>query len=374
MPQTANLLTAHKAMKTAPVVALREPTSLYLDLIRFTAALTVAYGHMTQGFFSHGWVDRTMWGVKAVAVFFILSGFVIRYVTKRKSTNFLSYGIDRGSRIYSVVLPALLFTIVADSISLRLNPSYYLQGWGKALEHPALGLLANITFTSQLWFANIAPLSDGPFWSLGYECIYYAIYGCAFYLAGKRRTLWLAFLFLLAGPKILCFLPLWISGAALHDLYQRWRSSDRAFYGVTIVISVLAFFAVVLGLDATALAKCEEMLNHLREFLISIYPGFDGVKNSMYLVFIPTLLLLLWTLLLIDRLPLVVHRNVNRAIRGMGEATFPLYLFHFPFFVLVAAAIPYDRNSAPAKLSILAIIIGLSIALGGPLDRLKILM
>jgi len=112
-------------MKTAPLTT---SESFALDIIRFVAAAVVAFGHLTQHFFSTGWMDLTFAARCAVAVFFLLSGFVIRYVTCRKQATLKHYLGDRASRIYSVALPALLFTLLADSISRHVNPALLCVG------------------------------------------------------------------------------------------------------------------------------------------------------------------------------------------------------------------------------------------------------
>jgi peptidoglycan/LPS O-acetylase OafA/YrhL len=145
-------------------------TSLYLDVIRFAAAVMVACGHLTQHYFSSGWTDHTTYAVNAVGIFFVLSGFVIRYITRLKYHSIGEYWIDRAARIYSVVLPAVAFTLVADAISHAVNPGYYLGNWSGNVDHPLLRLFTNLTFTSQVWSHSIALFSNGPFWSLSYEC------------------------------------------------------------------------------------------------------------------------------------------------------------------------------------------------------------
>src|SRR5438270_12814711 len=96
-------------------------SSLLLDIVRFGAAVIVATGHVTQGFFSTGWPDLTDNAVESVGVFFVLSGFVIRYVTRLKYARIGEYWIDRASRIYSVVIPAVVFTLLADCAALHAN-------------------------------------------------------------------------------------------------------------------------------------------------------------------------------------------------------------------------------------------------------------
>ena len=195
-------------------------SSLLLDAVRFGASVMVAVGHLTQWHFSTGWPDLTIHAVEAVGIFFVLSGFVIRYVTRLKYARIGEYWVDRASRIYSVVLPAVLFTLVADGIAERVNPAYFLAHWGQYMDHPVERLVQNLIFTSQFWSRSTALFSNGPFWSLSYECLYYAIYGCAFYLRGTLRWLLVAGLILLGGAHIALLFPLWLIGCAVHEIYE----------------------------------------------------------------------------------------------------------------------------------------------------------
>jgi hypothetical protein len=52
--------------------------SVFLDLIRFAAAVIVFWSHITQARFSTGFSTQGTAGHMAVCVFFVLSGFVIR--------------------------------------------------------------------------------------------------------------------------------------------------------------------------------------------------------------------------------------------------------------------------------------------------------
>ena len=62
-------------------------------------------------------------GNTAVCVFFVLSGFVMRYVTVTRVTTGRAYWIDRVSRMYSVVIPALLFTVRWSGARRGMLPS-----------------------------------------------------------------------------------------------------------------------------------------------------------------------------------------------------------------------------------------------------------
>jgi len=99
--------------------------SLYLDLVRFLAALTVLLFHASGLEFVK--VDTVLghYGREAVIVFFVLSGFVIAYTADQKDSTLPEYATHRISRIYSVVIPALILTPIVDWIGARIHPEFY---------------------------------------------------------------------------------------------------------------------------------------------------------------------------------------------------------------------------------------------------------
>ena len=50
------------------------------------------------------------------------------------------FWVDRISRVYSVVVPALVFTIVASYLAMRINPGYYMPSWGRQTADPCCAL------------------------------------------------------------------------------------------------------------------------------------------------------------------------------------------------------------------------------------------
>jgi len=78
--------------------------SFLLDLVRLAAALVVAWGHLTLPAFSTGITNRMEAAGAAVIVFFVLSGFVIRYVSRRALATFTAYTID--PRLQNLFRPA----------------------------------------------------------------------------------------------------------------------------------------------------------------------------------------------------------------------------------------------------------------------------
>ena len=114
--------TPASSMTTAPAKRFSTATSVLLDVLRLACAIMIASVHLTQPYFSIGWPNLTDYGKPALVMFFLLSGLVIRYVTAMRRGKTKDFWVDRISRIYSVVVPALGFTIVASYLAMRINP------------------------------------------------------------------------------------------------------------------------------------------------------------------------------------------------------------------------------------------------------------
>lgn len=350
-------------------------SSLLLDVVRFGAATMVAAAHITQWHFSTGWPDLTSYAVQAVGVFFVLSGFVIRYVTRLKYPRIGEYWIDRASRMYSVVIPAILFTVLADWIALRVNPVYFLAHWGQYMDHPVQRLVQNLLFTSQFWSRSAALFSNGPFWSLSYECLYYAIYGCAFYLRGVLRWIAVAGLIALGGPHIAFLLPLWLLGCVLYELYEWLVSPRRSTWfrrvGVHAAFSAAALVGTFLHPVAGLLSAGVDTLDYLSAKGSHSPTGVFSMMLIYFRASIPAAFLMLWLLVVIDGWRIETKSRGARAVRVLAEGTFPLYLFHFPLYVLIASLIPYNRANPIAKVSMLLAAIAFGVLLAFPTNRLK---
>src|SRR5690242_6900946 len=123
--------------------------SLYLDLIRFAAALVVLLSHAWLVLFP---MYPLHWpGPAAVIVFFVLSGFVIAYATDRSERSLANYTLDRLSRLWSVALPALGFGIVLSSF---VGQSVFMPELAES--SALLRTAVNAAFMAQAWFLDIA--------------------------------------------------------------------------------------------------------------------------------------------------------------------------------------------------------------------------
>jgi len=359
---------------SSPVERLRASESLLLDFIRVSAAIMVAGGHLTGHLLSTGWTDYTILARAAVGVFFVLSGFVIRYVTCLRPGTFDGYAKDRASRIYSVVIPALVLTVLFNSIALNANPGF-MAIWAKFQDHPFQRILENLIFTAQIWTRDVSPLTNGPFWSLNYEVAYYALYGCAFYLTGGKRWFWIVAIALFVGPKTLLLFPVWLIGCLGHDLYQRWNAEgnaarylNRAIAGM-VVMAVVALAAI--RLDHGLLSSAIRMDTLLKAESEHLKLGSDGGALGFYAVAIFGGILFLRVLLSVRTLKIQESARPVRLLKFIAEGTFPIYLFHLPMYIMIAACLRYDHGSSIQKISIFFVVVTLCVLAGAPCNYIK---
>ncbi|MEM9127795.1 MAG: sterol desaturase family protein, partial [Pseudomonadota bacterium] len=195
--------------------------SLWLDVLRVLAAMTVLFGHMAHIRFTGGdyYVLRE-WNVAsdAVIVFFVLSGVVIAFAAERDGT-LERFSFNRLTRLWSVLVPALILTWVFDSIGTRVDMNAYPEGY--YTERTAWEMFGRgLTFSNE-WqgvFDRVRLGTNGPLWSLSYEAGFYALFGAALFLRGALRWVMLALIALVVGLPILALLPAWLLGVAVWHL------------------------------------------------------------------------------------------------------------------------------------------------------------
>ena len=316
--------------------------------------------------------------VSAVAVFFVLSGFVIRLITTARPVTVQDYAVGRLSRIYSVTIPAVLFTC-AVALLLHLFPFTRLGG-PVEFDLRTIGrqVLGNLTFTGSIWGLDLPVSFNQVFWSLCYECVYYCFYGVALFARGWVRWVSLTALAALVGPPILFLLPLWLFGCVIHDVYQRLRLRRESLGYVAGVFTVAGLLMVVCkhfrrGIITGAAEKTgvAGLLEWTREHHLHLL---QRASFHAYVIGIPAGMMMLWLLLLSDRAKLRKGYTGERIVRRVADGTFSVYLFHIPLLMLIAAFVPYDHASSTQKIAVLAFVLAVSILIEIPLNQLKRLL
>ena len=359
--------------------------SILLDVLRFAAALAVAMSHMPHHFVLRGNLISERFGNAAVCVFFVLSGFVIRYVTVARQTSGREYCIDRASRIYSVVVPALLLTALLEGAALLIAPGAYhhIADVFRWREVP-LQFLENLTFTVGWWGFGATPLSNGPFWSLSFECVYYALYGLLYY---TPRARWVAvpLLLLLAGPSIALLFSVWLFGAVLHDAYLRLHKRSD---GLPLALGALAVYLAALFpsrhrvLQLLRNSDVSERTTALTHAVSSTAWGrnlfhgatlhwLDRLSTSFFLTGSLLAVAMLPLMLALDKVLPAASKRAAARIRVIADSTFTLYVLHVPMFILLIVLTGGPWKTWHTGLFMLLIIICLSILLARVFDRGK---
>lgn len=322
----------------APGTAMKPELSLYLDAVRFVAALVVFLSHFALHRLSGGFLwQLNAYGHEAVTVFFVLSGFVIAYATDTRERDARSYAISRLSRMYSVVLPAVLLTVVLDLIGSHWRPDVYSAEWGFANDWTFARLFAALTFTNEIWGQHMALGSNAAYWSMGYEVPYYLIFGVALFAPRRWRVAAVLAALLLAGPAIVVSLPLWLGGVAAYHLCKRdWVSARTGlwlFFGSAAAWAAYEALAWTWGRPLVAggvyLRRGEVLQDAIIGplFMVNLI-GFNAAAKTLG----PGLLR---------------HRS---AVRWAAGASFTLYLCHLPIAQFLLACLPWPAADTRSHL------------------------
>ncbi len=215
----------------------------WLDWVRFAAALQVLlvharfftfveYGQLDAGSKSKLtalWFALTRTGLESVLVFFVLSGFLVggKVIERVANGTFdsRSYTIDRFSRIYTPLVPALLFALFID-LFFKSPPN-------------VAEYIGNL-FSFQGVFVD--PVHTiGSIWSLSYEIWFYILAGAlAVVLLRRSRSstgalLLLLCAFIIFGRLQASLLFCWVLGALVYLCPRKNFSKPETVSGFVLL-------------------------------------------------------------------------------------------------------------------------------------------
>jgi peptidoglycan/LPS O-acetylase OafA/YrhL len=249
--------------------------------------------------------------------FFVISGFVISYVTEKRENTIHAYAFSRLSRLYSVAIPALLIGLAAS----------FLTEGTPGVTHGILATVSNFAFVGQISTINLLPPLNTPYWSLNYEAWYYAAFAAARFVPGSWRWAAAAIVMLAAGPKIIALFPCWLLGVALHRYGPRVRMSGR-MASLTLV-GCLALAALVFVADVGT--RLRAIMFHDPEML-AIFGASNKVGGDTILGLLFAAGLLAASKL--DRIGIAMA-PIAKPMKWLAARTFSIYLFHMPVFALL---------------------------------------
>ncbi|HEY4547035.1 MAG TPA: acyltransferase [Pedomonas sp.] len=315
---------------------LTRPVSVYLDIVRFMAALAVLIGHAADDGLYQGRYFLYGLGHEAVMVFFVLSGLVIASTTVRQGRSLRSFTIARLARIYPVVIPAIILSFGLYGLAgwLGINDA----DWAQDPNYSLTTLFGSLLFLNESWNSGMILPWNFPYWSICYEVFYYALFACLVFGRGVWRWLFFIAFALVAGPRVLALAPVWALGVWIAlDPRLRLRSPTL---GLALV---LATWPVILWIG---MADWDDGLKTWLHFTV---PGWWRLVSSEK-VLTDYLLGLLVMANFIGFHACAgwftgALRAMERPVRFMAGSTFSLYLFHRPMtHFLVAAGVDTREN------------------------------
>lgn len=327
--------------------------SLYLDALRLAAALTVFVSHYSAERISGGLFWQFDGGRTAVLVFFVLSGFVIAWVSDTRERTLEEYGLSRVARLYSVIIPAFVLTAALDSIGKAIDPRLYGLEWGHSMAHPVIGYVLSAVFLGESWTIRVLPGFNVPYWTLNYEAWYYILFAAAIFLRGRPRIAVVIVAALLAGPRVLFLLPVWLMGVAAW----RWRAELPRRLGRPLLIACLAAF---FGLEALG---GERLFWHPSSgWLPPKFSAYDFVLGALVALFIIGLANV--------QLPMPTAR-FERLVRGLAGTSFGLYLLHYPLLNFFGTVVPGPPDAALHRVLVFGLALGGALGLSSLIEPRK---
>jgi peptidoglycan/LPS O-acetylase OafA/YrhL len=292
-------------------------------------------------------------GRTAVLAFFVLSGFVIAWMSETRERSLEEYGLSRVARLYSVTIPAFILTAALDSICKAVDPRLYGPQWGHSADHPVFDYALSAVFLGESWTTRVLPGFNVPYWSLNYEAWYYVLFAAVIFLRGPPRIAAVIAAALLAGPRILFLLPVWLMGVAAW----RWRAELPGQLGRPLVVVCLAVFIALEALGG------ERLFWHPSSgWLPPDFSAYDFVLGALVALFIIGLA--------------NVHLSMptarfERLVRGLAGTSFGLYLLHYPLLNFFGTMVPGTPDEALHRVLVFGLTLGGALGLASLVEPRK---
>lgn len=320
-----------------------------LDLVRGMAAFAVCAGHLRAAIFldysqisTHSILQKlfyalTSLGHEAVVIFFVLSGFFVggSILKQKNQFDWMNYSISRIVRLWVVLIPALLFTLIVDQIIQLLHPEI-LSGvlyktWSSGPDATinysrSLAVFIGNVFFQQTIFVPVYG-TNSPLWSLSNEFFYYFLFPVFLLFVAHiviRRNFFLRFFLVVSGAIALSFLPgsfaegffIFCSGALVWFVmnYKNWGRQVSQYWMIAgVSIFLISIYCSKMGMKF-------------------VWVGGDiliGIGFSLFLVSLTN-----------SQLPSNLFRRFAAFI---ADISYSLYLTHFPVVLLIASTF-YGKN------------------------------
>ena len=258
-------------------------------------------------------------------IFFVLSGYFISSsvfrLVKNNDWSWGEYALNRLTRLYVVLVPALLFGLFWDSVGMKMFGTLGVYGGHRTqlpqpiIERETLPIwLGNLFFVQEI---RVPPFgSNAALWSLSYEFWYYLLFplcllGLLRVTPWKMRGIYLAVavgIVIFVGRSVAMYFLIWLMGTVL----SRLKSSPWAGHPASILTSFIALSSV---------------------FFLSKTLSFPFWDFALALVFSCAMYCILNVR---DRPSYALYRCLSHFLSGIS---YSLYLAHLPVILFLNAYI-----------------------------------
>lgn len=340
---------------------MQKSLSIYLDAVRFLAAMTVLVSHLVYPRWTGGVFPENIMeffrgsGDDAVAVFFVLSGFIIAFTAETKDRTWRRFAFSRATRILSVAAPAVVLTIMLDWFGRAMNPDAYVGYF--FVEAPVWeSLFRSLTFTNEFWFSPFRTGSNGPYWSLGYEVPYYAAFALLAFLRGWPRVIAFLACAILVGPPIVLLAPVWFAGVWLYHRLVAEKETGAPQPGELVVGGLFAFVPVI-AYGVFRAASVKWTLFDITADIVGA-GGMEALRYSRNLFWWWLMGILITSHfygmhVMLRQAPAGLLDSAAPLIRWLAGASFSIYLVHYPVMQFLDAVLIGDEASMVRMLILL---------------------
>lgn len=304
-------------------------TSDLLDTLRGVAAFLVVLGHSREHaakIFELSPLGSSLietillvpasFAMESVAVFFVLSGFLVGGQTistnKNNVFHWKTFLIKRLSRLWTVLIPGILFTwLIFQILKLTISTTYSAPSLFEAT--------CNILFLQEFHCKSYS--INHSLWSLSYEFWFYIIFAILVKLALSLNnkefakplfysTVLLLILWLLE-IKLLYLFPAWLLGSLLYNVPELKNEKLK------LNLNLILLFSVIL-LTMTAILSNYLRLSREHLTLLVSLPTLLFIYVSIHTFFVPRWL-----------------RKALSYTAKLGTFSFSMYVFHLPFVIFL---------------------------------------
>jgi peptidoglycan/LPS O-acetylase OafA/YrhL len=307
---------------------------VHLDFLRGLAALLVVSEHLRAFFFvtfpelqSPGILAKAFYlvtglGHQSVMIFFVLSGYLVGgsvlSALEKGKWSWQSYLLRRMSRLWVVLIPALILTLFWDKIGYAFAPAGY-EGAYRAIYNTGPTPTGPAQWSLPLFFGNLAFLqtisipcfgTNSPLWSLANEFWYYLLLPLLL-TACMPGKLSVRIPSLLAAMLLITLLPasvlfgglIWVSGVVvffvLRSASVRTIAGHPLWLGFGLLLTVGMLLAtrtghmgglpgdLALGLACAILVAGLACTNSANTLYGKISAGMSDISYTLYLVHFP---------------------------------------------------------------------------------------